>query len=233
MPRRQREDNASRPRLTPSRTLDPTRPNPGPRHGQFLQPDPGLGNTRVPGARAQAVSTISPWAVNSGAPLDFELSPESLRPWGPNCRRSRGASPEALEPTPLAAEADIEEADRKDTDKFREETAGRRVPLQPTGSDAPTRIRSAAEPPELAPSHPSGGGAGRDKFYVADILSRTARRQRTGDTRLVGPPKGPPPSAQLDSQDGGGLQHTHARAARKTAPAGASSCPGQESTPTS
>ncbi|MBK8207174.1 MAG: hypothetical protein IPK87_10380 [Planctomycetes bacterium] len=211
---RDTEDEKITSKVDPRIDLDPRNPQSVVRDTvNFYNQTQSLNNTRGPqGSQRQPFPTISPNAVNSGRPLDLE---PSLEP---------DLAPEPMEPAALDAVDDIDEADRQDTDKFREED--RRPPRlpQPTGSEAATRIVAGRgnEPPQLDAVAPERQAAGKDtqKFYVADILSKSEPAQaKSGDTsgELQPADSGPPPGKQLGTSDTAADYSTRSRAERKRA----------------
>ncbi|MCC7510050.1 MAG: hypothetical protein IT464_11875 [Planctomycetes bacterium] len=202
---RDTEDEKITSKVDPRIDLDPRNPQSIVRDTvNFYNQTQSLNNARGPQAsQRQPFPTISPNAVNSGQPLDLEP---------------------ALEPAALEAVDDIDEADRQDTDKFREED--RRPPRlpQPTGSEAATRIVAGRgnEPPQLDAVAPERQAAGKDtqKFYVADILSKSEPAPaKSGDTsgELQPADSGPPPGKQLGTSDTAADYSTRSRAERKRA----------------
>ncbi len=208
------EDEKITSKVDPRMDLDPRNPQSVVRDTvNFYNQTQSLNNTRGPqGPLRQPFPTISPNVVNSGQPLDLE---PALEP---------DLAPQPLEPAALDAVDDIDEADRQDTDKFREED--RRPPRlpQPTGSEAATRIVASRgnEPPQLDAVAPERHASGRDtqKFYVADILSRSeTAAAKSGETsgELQPADSGPPPGKQLGASDTAADYSTRSRAERKRA----------------
>ncbi|MCB9893302.1 MAG: hypothetical protein H6839_02510 [Planctomycetes bacterium] len=112
------------------------------------------------------------------------------------------------EPGELSAESDLDEADKRETDKFkREDREPPDLPL-PEGTDkvdkdavARERVRHTGEPTGLEPlaDEKVAGGKDTQRFYVSEIL---AKKEHTGDTtaELMPAEDGPPPMAGASSE---------------------------------
>ncbi|MCA8911205.1 MAG: hypothetical protein KDB82_05850 [Planctomycetes bacterium] len=174
--------------------------------------------------------TISPKVVNSAQPLG--LNPEDAgEPSVPDLFSEDESDTDTLKPGPiqelapaaelsplgsedetrivlpreLQAEADIEDADRRETDRFKEDDR-RPPPLpQPEGTDKLDKEQAAvekaaaqgAEPQGLEPLADEKVASGKDtqRFYVAEILAK--KDGHTGDTTAELQPaqEGLPPGA--------------------------------------
>lgn len=155
-----------------------------------------------------------PDTLSPGPMLEPALSPEdgetlgpdeepTLAPdWNPSLSPIEGPALDAV--AELSAENDLDDADKRETDKFlREDREPPDLPL-PEGTDkidkagVPARKAPAgAEPRGLEPlaDEKVAGGKDTQRFYVADIL---ARKEPGSDTTAELQPaeQGPPPGAE-------------------------------------
>ncbi|MCA8916835.1 MAG: hypothetical protein KDB90_15690 [Planctomycetes bacterium] len=112
-------------------------------------------------------------------------------------------------PAELSAESDLEEAEKRETDKFkREDREPPDLPV-PEGTDKVDKDAVARERARHQSGEPAGleplsdekvaGGKDTQRFYVSEIL---AKKDHTGDTtaELVPAEDGPPPMAQPSSE---------------------------------
>jgi len=153
--------------------------------------------------------TISPNAVNSEDPLDLrslDELPASLEPQGfelmaPEPLDDESLEPsldaDSLEPLSLDAEQDLDEADRRDTDRFNEED--RRPPRlpKPLGVDETAADETDGDLQAIA-DEKVAAGKDTQKFYVADILASKPKQQASSEStvdELQPAEVGPPPSA--------------------------------------
>jgi hypothetical protein len=168
--------------------------------------------------------TLSPgpmFELDEGPALSPALGPDeepSLAPdWNPALSPTEGPALDAV--AELSAEIDLDDADKRETDKFlREDREPPDLPL-PEGTDKINKAKPAArkapagaEPRGLEPlsDEKVAGGKDTQRFYVADIL---ARKEPGSDTTAELQPaeQGPPPGADSsESSHDSGTETWHA-----------------------
>lgn len=211
-------------KVEPRSDVDPRSPESGVRDTvNFYNQTQSLHEQRQ---RSQGFPTVSPSAVNESGPLD--LTPEATAP----LPRPEPESPDTgfldsddlddtdlLEPDTLKPEApaleavgDIDEADRRDTDKFNEQDRHPDRLPRPEGTD---KVDAGGHSGELEPVADEKVAAGKDtqRFYVAEILND--KPAQTGETSgELEPAEEGPPLLAASTGDTASGESTHGATAR-------------------